>query len=94
MTITLKPETERALREAAARQGITVDELIDERLRDLAAAEDASTVSRLRREAIAAAQAQVAHVPGSTADFMARKAEEKTLEERRWNTPLDEGSTP
>ena len=92
MTITLKPETERAIEEAARRRGVTPEQIVETAVSQDLAQDDPQGVSLRRREAIAAAQGKFAHLPGSTEEFMARKAEEKALEERRWQRANEDGS--
>lgn len=81
MTITLKPETEQALRAAAARRGVTPDDVIEERLQDLRAAEDDAARAGLQAR-VKAARGSLAHLGPSTR--MQDKAQERAREERRW----------
>ena len=83
MTITLTPEQERAVQEAAARRNITPEQLIENALaHDLAAEptveDEAQDALRAR---VKAARGSLAHLGPST--LMQDKAQEKALEERR-----------
>ena len=86
MTITLSPETERALREAAARQGTTPDELAEEAVRE----KSTTLLSGEQQEAeelrarVKAARGMFSHISGGSYEFMRNKVYEKLLEERHW----------
>ena len=82
MTITLRPETEKALLEAAARRGVTPDDVIEEHLQDLTAAEEDAGQEAALRARVKAARGSLAHLGPSTR--MQDKAEERAREERRW----------
>ncbi len=83
MTITLKPETEQALREAAARRNITVDELVEERLQGGPQPEPSESAEQAAlRARVKAARGKFAHISGGSYAFMRNKVYEKLLEER------------
>ena len=85
MTITLSPETERALTEAAVELGKTPDELAEQALRTqyLPLNNEEQEQEALRAK-VKAARGMFAHVSGGSYAFMARKRYEKLLEERHW----------
>lgn len=93
MTITLKPNIEQALREIAARRGVTPDQLIEERLQEgplsaLREAMDAEERERRRQEALALVESgYFAHLLGPSS-LMQDKTEERAREERRWQFAL------
>lgn len=89
MTITLKPETERAIEEAARRRGVTPDAVVEEtmarELMPILHEPDADAAERERRRQGAWSlikSGYFARLLGSSDEFMARKAEEKALEDR------------
>lgn len=80
MTITLSPETEKVLREAAARQGTTPDELAEEAMKEkygvpLETPEE-------RRARIQAIKGSMAYLGPSR--ILEDRAEDRVREERRW----------
>ncbi len=82
MTITLKPETEQALCEAAARRNMTVDALVEERLQGVSQPEPPeSTEQADLRARVKAARGSLAYLGPST--LMQARQQEKALEERR-----------
>ncbi len=88
MTITLKPKTEQALQEAAARRGVTPDQLIEESLQTgplLELMEDMNAEERERRRQEALARIKsgyYAKLLGSSEEFIVRKSKERALEEK------------
>jgi hypothetical protein len=83
MTITLSPETEKALREAAAQQGTTPDELAQKilRARFVASQEEPETPEQ-RRGRIQSLKGSMAHLGPSR--LLEDRAEDRVREERRW----------
>ncbi len=80
MTITLSPETEKVLREAAARQGTTPDELAEQAVKEKYSLFSASTDERRKR--VYALMGSSRHLGPS--QLIQDKAEEIAREERRW----------
>ena len=86
MTITLSPETGKALQEAAARQGTTPDELAEEAVREkstILLSGDQQEAEELRAH-VKAARGMFSHISGGSYEFMRNKVYEKLLEERHW----------
>lgn len=80
MTITLSPETGRALQEAAARQGTTPDELAQEILRvRFVAPQEAPEKRRARIQSL---KGSMAHLGPSR--LLEDRAEDRAREEKRW----------
>jgi len=89
LTITLTPKTEQALREAAARRGVTPDQLIEESLQEgplSALREDMNAEERERRRQEALALVESGHFARllGPSSLMQDKSEERAREERRW----------
>ena len=86
MTITLSPETEKALREAAARQGTTPDKLAEEAVKEKSTAllSDEQQEAEDLRARVKAARGMFSHISGGSYAFAAAKVYEKLLEERHW----------
>ena len=86
MTITLSPETERTLREAAARQGTTPDALAEEAVMEKSTAllSDEQQEAADLRARVKAARGMFSHISGGSYEFMRNKVYEKLLEERHW----------
>ena len=89
MILTLKPETERAIEEAARQRGTTPDAVVEETMaRELLPAPaqpgDAEERARRKQEAYARIKSgYYARLLGPSS-YMGDKAEERTREERRW----------
>lgn len=86
MTITISPETEKALREAAARQGTTPDELAEAAIKEKSSAlssEEQEEADDLRAR-VKAARGMFSHISGGSYEFIRNKVYEKLLEERHW----------
>lgn len=90
MTITLKPETERAIEEAARRRGVTPDAVVEEtmarELMPLLHEPDADAAERERRRQDALTLVESGHFARllGPSSLMQEKAEERAREERRW----------
>jgi len=86
MTLTLSPEIEKVLTDAAAKQGRTPDELVEETLRtqylspNNASQHEADELSAK----VKAARGMFSHISGGSYEFMRNKVYEKLLEERHW----------
>ena len=84
MTITLSPETGKALQEAAARQGTTPDKLAEEAVREKSTAllSDEQQEEEELRARVKAARGMFSHISGGSYEFKRNKVYEKLLEER------------
>lgn len=90
MTLTLRPEIEQAIEEAARRRGVTPDVVVEETMaRELlpappAVLPDAAEHERRRQDALTLVESgYFARLLGSSS-LMQEKAEERAREERRW----------
>jgi len=90
MTIALKPETERAIEEAARRRGVTPDTVVEETMaRELLPVPppqdlDAEERERRRQEALARIESGYYAELLGPSSLTQDKAEERAREERRW----------
>lgn len=94
MIITLRPEIEQALREAAARRNMTVDELVEERLQGIPVPELLSEPSKSAEQAalrarVKAARGSLAYLGPST--LMQTRQQERALEEKSGHRGGDAG---
>ncbi len=86
MTLTLSPEIEKALTEAATQSGRTPDELAEETLRNryLSPNHAAEQEADELQAKVKAARGMFSHISGGSYEFMRNKVYEKLLEERHW----------